>query len=120
LLVALGGALGSVLRWMISGLVQRAAASGFPWGTMVVNAAGSLLIGLVGAVALERALVSPATRLLLIPGLLGGFTTFSAYSYETMALLRDGQWGAAAGYALGSVAIGLAAAAAGFALGSRL
>jgi CrcB protein len=120
LLVALGGALGSVLRWVVSGLVQRAVASGFPWGTVAVNAAGSLLIGLVAAVALERALVSPATRLFLIPGLLGGFTTFSAYSYETLALLRDGQWGAAAGYALGSVAIGLAAAAAGFALGSRL
>jgi CrcB protein len=119
-LVALGGAFGSILRWGLSGAVQRWTGSAFPWGTFAVNAAGSLAIGLIGALALERVLVSPATRLFSIVGVLGGFTTFSAFSYETLALLRDGQWAAAAGYAGGSVGVGLLAAFAGYALGMRI
>ena len=119
-LVALGGALGSMLRWGLSGAVQRWTGSAFPWGTFAVNAAGSLAVGLIAALALERALVSPAVRLFSIVGVLGGFTTFSAFSYETLALLRDGQWLAASGYALGSVAVGIVAAMIGYALGMRL
>ena len=120
LLVALGGAFGSALRWALSGAVQRWTGSPLPWGTFAVNAIGSLAIGVITALALERALVSPAIRAFLVPGVLGGFTTFSAYSYETFALLRDGQWLAAAGYAGGSVAVGIAAAFGGYALGMRL
>ena len=119
-LVALGGALGSMLRWGLTGAVQRWTGSAFPWGTFTVNAAGSLAIGLIAALALERALVPPALRLFSIVGVLGGFTTFSAFSYETLALLRDGQWLAAAGYALGSLALGVCAAMVGYALGMRL
>jgi CrcB protein len=119
-LVALGGALGSMLRWGLTGAVQRWTASAFPWGTVAVNAAGSLAIGFIAALALERALVSPAVRLFAIVGVLGGFTTFSAFSYETLALLRDAQWLAAAGYALGSVAAGIAAATVGYAVGMRI
>lgn len=119
-LIALGGALGSLLRWGLSGALQRAGGGTFPWGTFAVNAVGSLAIGFVATLALERALVPPALRALLIPGLLGGFTTFSALSFETVALLRDGQWPAAAGYALGSVAVGVAAAIAGAALAARV
>lgn len=121
LLVALGGALGSVLRWLVGGWVHAATpTSTFPWGTFAVNAAGSFAIGAILALALERALVSPAMRLLLVTGVLGGFTTFSAFSYETLQLLRDGQWPAALGYSLGSVAVGLAAAFGGWALVTRL
>jgi CrcB protein len=121
LLVALGGALGSVLRWLVGGWVHDATpTSTFPWGTFAVNAAGSFAIGAVLALALERALVSPAMRLLLVTGVLGGFTTFSAFSYETLQLLRDGQWPAALGYSLGSVALGLAAAFGGWALVTRI
>ena len=119
-LVALGGAVGSVLRWGLSGAVQRWTGSPLPWGTFVVNAVGSLAIGLVAALALERALVPPAVRLFTIVGVLGGFTTFSAFSYETFALLRDGQWMAAAGYAGGSVIVGVSSTLAGYALGMRL
>jgi len=119
-LVALGGAFGSMLRWGLSGAVQRWSGSAFPWGTFAVNASGSLAIGLIAALALERALVPPAVRLFSIVGVLGGFTTFSAFSYETLALLRDGQWLAAAGYAGGSVAVGLIAAMLGYALGMRV
>jgi CrcB protein len=120
LYVALGGALGSVARWLVSGAVQRWAGGTFPWGTFAVNAAGSLAIGVLAAIALERTLVPPAARLFLIVGVLGGFTTFSAFSYETMAMLRGGQWVSAAGYALGSVIVGVAGALGGFALGMRM
>lgn len=119
-LVALGGALGSVLRWSLSGVVQRWSGSAYPWGTFAVNLAGSLAIGFVAALALERALVSPATRLFTVVGVLGGFTTFSALSYETLTLLRDGQWAAALGYAGGSLVAGVAGAFAGYALALRV
>jgi CrcB protein len=120
LLVASGGAIGSVLRWWMSGAVQRAASGVFPWGTFAVNAAGSFTIGLVATLALDRALVPPAVRIFLIVGVLGGFTTFSAFSYETLALLRDGQWATALGYASGSVLVCVAAAFAGYAAAGRL
>lgn len=118
--VALGGALGSMARWALSGAVQRWSGTAFPWGTFAVNLLGSLLIGVVTALALERALVPPPARLFLVTGVLGGFTTFSALSYETFALLRDGQWLAAAGYALGSVVAGVGATVAGYGLALKL
>ena len=121
LLVALGGALGSVLRWLVGSAVHTLMpTSTFPWGTLGINLAGSFAIGLVMALALERTLVPPAARLFLVTGVLGGFTTFSALSYETLQLVRDGEWPAAAGYVLGSLTGGVAAAFGGFALASRL
>jgi CrcB protein len=120
LLVALGGAVGSLLRWLLSGAVQRWAGPLFPWGTLAVNVVGSLAIGFVGALAIERAQMTPAMRQLLITGLLGGFTTFSALSYETLTLIREGQWAAAALYGGGSLAAGLVATIAGFAAGMRV
>ncbi len=111
LLVALGGATGSVLRWLVTQWAQRLTpASSFPWGTLTVNAVGSLAIGALMTLAAERASLSPEMRMLLVTGVLGGFTTFSAYSYETLVLLKDGQTSAAALYAFGSVALGVAAA----------
>lgn len=120
LLVALGGAFGSVARWALSGAVQRWSGSAFPWGTFAVNAVGSLAIGVVAALALERAVLSPAVRVLLITGVLGGFTTFSALSYETFALLRNGEWAQAAGYAFGSLAFGVVATFLGYTIGTRV
>lgn len=113
-------ALGSVARWALTGIVQRWATASFPWGTLVVNVTGSLVIGILAAVALERVLVAPAVRLFLIVGVLGGFTTFSAFSYETVAMLREGQWLPAVAYAGGSVVGGVAAAFAGLAVGLRI
>lgn len=120
LFVALGGAVGSVARWAVTGWVQQWTRSTLPWGTFVVNATGSFAIGLLVTLALERAVIAPTTRLLLVTGVLGGYTTFSAFSYETLALLRDGQWPAAAGYALGSLVVGVAAAFAGAAIALRV
>ncbi len=94
LLVGLGGFLGSVLRYGAGGLAQRLAPFGaaFPAGTLAVNALGSLLIGLLGALAESRGLFGPGARLALFIGLLGGFTTFSSFSFETLQLARAGQW----------------------------
>lgn len=120
-LVALGGALGSVLRWSMTGALARLSRdAAFPWGTLAVNLAGSCAIGLVLALAFERGSVPPPARLFVVTGILGGFTTFSAFSWETLVLLRDGHLLAALGYAGGSVLGGLAAAAAGAAVAARL
>jgi fluoride exporter len=123
LYLAAGGALGTVARYAIAGWVYDHAATGFPWGTFAVNAAGSLLIGFTVR-WLEVVAVTPELRGFLTIGLLGGFTTFSTYSYEAVALLRDGEWSTASAYVAGSVVVGLIAvmvgiAAAGFLLRMR-
>lgn len=121
LLVALGGALGSLARWLVQGWVARwTPTSNIPWGTFAVNAAGSFAIGAVLTLALDRSLVSPSARLFLATGLLGGFTTFSAFSWESFELMRDGHWPAAFVYVGGSLASGLIAAVAGAALAARI
>lgn len=119
LAVALGGALGSVLRWLASSALARGGDGRFPWGTLAVNLAGSFVIGLMLGAPDSRGPLAPGLRLLVVTGLLGGFTTFSAFSWETIALARSGQAIAAIGYAAGSLAGGLAAAALGLALVRR-
>src|SRR5262245_42622099 len=89
--VALGGLLGSLARFWLAGVVQRVSGSEFPFGTLAVNMLGSFVIGVVMALALERGVVGPTARLFLTVGFCGGFTTMSTFSYETLALLRDGQ-----------------------------
>lgn len=122
LLVATGGATGSVLRYLVSGFAQRAfvpeagALASFPAGTLVVNVTGSLLIGLLAGLAESRALLGPEARLLLVTGLLGGYTTFSAFSLETLVLLRAGQTATALMTVGLQVVLGVAAAWAGFAV----
>lgn len=110
LLVALGGAIGSVARYKLSGWVLHHTLDWkFPAGTFAVNVIGCLLAGLLAGLAERQALLSAETRLLLFTGLLGGFTTFSAFGLETMVLLRKGElWIAGSNIAL-SVAAGLAA-----------
>jgi CrcB protein len=93
LLVGLGGFLGSILRFLASGFVQQRLDSlgSFPYGTMAVNIVGSATIGLLAGAADARAILSPEARLFLLVGVLGGFTTFSTFSYETISLLRGGE-----------------------------
>ncbi len=105
--IAAGGALGALARYGLAGLVQRATGPAFPAGTFVVNALGCLLFGFVAGLATERAALPASTRPFLLIGLLGGFTTFSAYAYETLELLREGDWLGAAGNGLGQVLLGL-------------
>jgi CrcB protein len=90
-LVALGGLAGSLCRYWLAGYVQQSADSDFPLGTLAVNLLGSFVIGLVMSLSLDRGVISAESRLLLTTGFCGGFTTMSTFSYETMALLRDGQ-----------------------------
>lgn len=113
--VALGGALGALARYGISGWVYDHMGESFPWGTLVVNLVGCLALGLVIR-WLQVSAVAPAVRPFLTIGLLGAFTTFSTFSYETVALLQEGQWVRAGLYAGGSVALGLMAMVAGMAL----
>lgn len=91
LLVGLGGFIGSVARYWISGLVQSLAGPTFPFGTLVVNIAGGFVLGAVLMLSLERSLIGPDLRLLLAVGVCGGFTTMSTFSYETVELIRDGE-----------------------------
>jgi CrcB protein len=94
--VCLGGALGSGARYALTGWVQTASGSLFPWGTLCVNVAGSFLIGLILAATLPAPNFPTSARLFLTTGVMGGFTTFSAFSWETLVLARDGAVGLAA------------------------
>ena len=111
--VGFGGGMGAVARYFMQQYVQGRWPLAWPIGTGCVNAAGCLLAGLLLGL-LERHALGPAWRLLLITGVCGGFTTFSAFALENVALLRTGQVGLAALYAGGSVAVGVALAAAGY------
>ena len=113
--VALGGALGALARYGISGWVYDRMGESFPWGTLVVNLVGCLALGLVIR-WLQVSALSPEVRPFLTIGVLGAFTTFSTFSYETVALLQEGQWLRAGLYMGGSVVLGLIAMVAGMAL----
>ena len=94
--VCLGGAAGSGMRYLLAGWVQRLAGPSFPAGTLAVNLLGSFALGLVMPLGLRTDLISPTTRLALATGLMGGFTTYSTFSYETMSLMHEGAWAAVA------------------------
>jgi CrcB protein len=117
--VAAGGALGAVARYGIGGWVQRSAGLAFPWGTLTVNAVGCLLIGFL-MVWLRVTSGTADARAFLITGVLGGFTTFSAFGWETVALAQEGAWGRALLYALGSVLLGVATVVLGITVAERL
>ena len=108
--VFLGGGIGSVLRYAVGLCIG---ATSFPWATLAVNAGGSLAIGLFGGWS-ERFGWPEAVRLALTVGLCGGFTTFSTFSKESLALAQSGRWWAFSVYVFGSVAIGIAAVALGY------
>lgn len=113
-LVILGGGLGAGGRYLLGGWLHSQLSGGFPWGTFAVNALGSLLIGLVFGLA-QRGSLPPATTLFLAVGVLGGFTTFSAFSYETMRLLANGSVAASLLNVAGQFTVGLLAVYLGFA-----
>lgn len=116
---AVGGALGSVARYLVTMLVVSRLGPGFPWGTFAINVTGSFAIGVVLQLAVTRADFSPYLRLFLTTGILGGYTTFSAFAFETYGLAADGFAVRSIAYAVGSVLVGVAAAYAGVVLVSR-
>jgi CrcB protein len=110
LLVGMGGFIGSVLRYLVSGYVQQLAQSvEFPYGTLVVNLTGCFIIGLLSQLADARGVFTAETRVFVFIGLLGGFTTFSTFGNETMNLLRDGENGFALVNISTHLALGLGA-----------
>jgi CrcB protein len=92
LLVAAGGALGSMARYWVGGLAPRLFGEGFPYGTLVVNVVGSFLISVVMGVSLNSTLIPVNERIFLATGVIGGFTTYSAFNYETLLLLQQRLW----------------------------
>ena len=122
--VALGGALGSVARFWINGLVIDKTSATFPWGTLVINVTGSFVIGIIGALAVPEGRLDSqsrafATQFLMI-GVCGGYTTFSSFSWQTLRLLQDREWLYAGGNVILSVTLCMIAVWLGYALGSAL
>jgi fluoride exporter len=110
LLVLLGGALGTGCRYWLSTFVYSVIEKpSFPYANFIINVSGSFIIGILAELLEARVLVSPTVRVALLTGLLGGYTTFSSFSFETFSLLRDGQMWLALVNALGSVLLGLVA-----------
>lgn len=116
LIVALGGAIGTVLRFLLSRFIQGTILSAFPYGTLVVNLLGCLLIGIFYALSARVAWVSGDMKLFLTVGLCGGLTTFSTFCNENLTLLRDGHPFTAALYAGVSITVGILAVHAGYTL----
>lgn len=119
ILVAIGGALGSVARYGVNAWTLRTFGPGFPWGTLTVNVVGGLVMGLLAAVLALRGGTNEL-RAFLMTGVLGGFTTFSAFSLDAVTLWERGEIGSAGIYVAASVALSIAALAAGLALGRAL
>ncbi|HEX3898444.1 MAG TPA: CrcB family protein [Mycobacteriales bacterium] len=115
LLVAIAAALGSGARYALDGAVQRRHNSGLPWGTFVINVSGSLVLGIVVGLGTHHGLGAHAVSVVGV-GLLGGYTTWSTFTRETLALAEQGRVAAAAVNVAGSLVIGLSAAAAGLGL----
>ena len=118
LLIAIGGAVGSVCRYLLSSAVLRASWSLFPAGTFVVNVVGCLVFGAIAGATQQRLSISPETRALLLAGVLGGFTTFSSYMNESFVLVRVGQFLWAGINLGGQVIAGFAAFWAAFSIAS--
>jgi len=120
--VALGGALGSVARFWINGLVIDKTSATFPWGTLVINVTGSFIIGVIGSLAIPEGRLDSssrqfATQFLMI-GVCGGYTTFSSFSLQTLNLLRDREWLYAGGNVILSVVLCMIAVWLGWLLGT--
>lgn len=118
--IALGAAVGGVGRYWCSGMIARTIGETFPWGTLFVNVLGSFLIGLIAVSTGPdgRILMGTAARQAILVGVLGGFTTFSSFSLQTLALMQDGEWLYAIGNVIFSVLFCLLGVWLGFGLGN--
>lgn len=114
--VGLGGFLGANARYALGVWIIGRVGTAFPLHTLLINLSGSLAIGTILTLLTERLVSDPAWRLFLVVGFLGGYTTFSSYTFEGLELLREGEWLAAVGYVLGSNVLGLGAAFLGMVL----
>lgn len=120
LLIGIGGFIGANLRYLVSGWAAQQMGSQFPWGTLVVNFTGSLLLAIFLAWATGYTVLDARVRLFVVTGFFGGYTTFSTYANESVALLVGGDWIGALGNLLGTNLVCIVGALAGLAIGSRL
>ena len=120
LLIRLAGALGALARYSLGGLVQRYSGFTFPVGTLVVNLLVTFLFGFIWALVEQRLVVSVETRVIILSGFLGAFTTFSSFMFETSTLVGDGQWGFAALNLTTQIILGLLAMFLGLAAGRAI
>jgi len=118
-LIAVFGAIGTLARYGLQGLVQIKIGSTFPYGTLVINLTGCFFLGLIGQILLNRMIVPPEWRMAITVGFFGGYTTFSSFGWETAKMLEAGEWLWATGYVAASVAFGLLLSVAGIRLANR-
>ena len=116
-MICLGGAIGTGLRYVTSGVAARWLGADFPYGTLIVNIVGSFLIGLIQQIGTTTLVMPEATRLFLTVGIMGGLTTYSSFSYETVQLVAAGAWGQAWTNVLATTALCLAMCFLGIAVG---
>lgn len=116
-LLALAGAIGALARYGLSGIAQQACGEKFAWGTLAVNAVGCFLFGLVWTLAEDRLIISGQTRVILLTGFMGAFTTFSTFAFETSEYIRDSQWMLATANLAGQNVLGLICVLLGLAAG---
>ena len=119
LLIAIFGALGTLARYGLQGVVQIKMGSTFPYGTLLVNLTGCFFLGLIGQMTLNRMIVSPEWRVAIAVGFFGGYTTFSSFGWETAKMLEAGEWLWASTYVAASVVLGLFLSVAGIRLANR-
>lgn len=119
-LIAVGGAAGAVSRYLVQGWVEHLAGGRFPWGTFAVNISGSFLLGVVFALAMDRAVLAPEVRIPVMVGFIGSYTTFSTLMLESWRLVEEGDLVFMLGNIIGSVVVGMIAVVAGLALGRYL
>ncbi len=119
LLIAIFGAVGTLARYGLQGIVQVRAGGAFPYGTLLINLTGCFLLALIGQFTLNRMLISPDWRMAITVGFFGGYTTFSSFGWETAKMLEDGEWLRATTYVAASVFVGLFLSIAGIRLANR-
>ncbi len=118
-LIALFGAVGTLARFGLQGLVQEKMGGTFPYGTLLINLTGCFFLGLLGQYTLNRMVISPELRMAIAVGFFGGYTTFSSFGWETAKMLEAGEWLRATTYVAASVVFGLILSVAGIRLASR-
>jgi len=118
--ICLGGALGTGSRYLVGLWAAEALGTGFPYGTLTVNVLGSFLISLVMSLCVDAGVIPPTVRMFLTTGVLGGFTTYSSFNFETLKLVQSGAWGLAATNVVVTLFACTAAGLLGLIAGSRL
>lgn len=118
--IGLGGFFGAIARYLVDGWIAERAGATFPWGTLVVNLSGSLVLGVLFALSVERGVLPPAIRAPVLIGFIGAYTTFSTLALESWRLIEDGSYALGVANLVGSIALGIVAVAAGLIIGRVL